>query len=80
MVNYMNIILFVILVFITVTLLGRILELEEAVMAREYRIRILQRNIRHQAKAIEMLRVAVAEDEEELEEGEIRPVRRQASS
>jgi hypothetical protein len=96
MVDHVNVITFIVIISVIVMLIGRILELDEAVLARDYRIRMLERNIRRQAKVIEMLQAAAAEDDEELEEGEIRPasggayhanpvgeirpVRRQASS
>ncbi len=96
MVDHLNVITFIVIISVIVMLIGRILELDEALLARDYRIRMLERNIRRQAKVIEMLQAAAAEDEEELEEGEIRcargaphhansvgeirPVRRQASS
>jgi hypothetical protein len=75
MFDYTNVIAFAVILYVTVKLIGRILELEEVVMDKEYEIRILKRNSRCQEGTITRLRAAVAAVEtdprEEIEEGEI---------
>ncbi len=84
MIDYVNIIAFIVVICAAVKLVGRILELEEAAMERDYEIRILQRNAMYNERTIERLRAAAvaavaaveADPGEELEEGEIvEPVR-----